>query len=83
MAKLEKLLKKIKNNPTNTRFETIQKLLLHFGFEERQPSGGSSHFTYYKEGYHEIITIPRNKPIKKVYVKRVTRIIEQILQERE
>ena len=76
MSKREKLLAKIKNNPNNVRFETIQDILLFFGFKERQPSSGSSHYTYtYKS---TIITIPRHKPLKKVYVTRVIQILEEL-----
>jgi hypothetical protein len=46
MGKKEKPLQKLKNNPTNVKFETLQSLLLHYGFNERTPRGGSSHFTY-------------------------------------
>ncbi len=46
MGKKEKLLQKLKNNPANVKFETLQSLLLHYGFNERTPCGGSSHFTY-------------------------------------
>ncbi len=76
MSKRDKLLEKLKNNPTNVRFETIQDLLLHYEFKERQPSGGSSHYTYtYKS---TIITIPKHKPLKKLYVTRVLELLEEL-----
>ncbi len=37
MTKHEKLLSKIRNNATDVKFETLQKLLLEYGFKERQP----------------------------------------------
>lgn len=46
MSKFKKLLERIKNNPRQVRFEELDKILLHYGFSKRQPSGGSSHYTY-------------------------------------
>ena len=76
MTKRDKLIERLKNNPNNVRFEELQTLLLSFGFEERQPSGGSSHYTY---TYGTCVqTIPKHKPVNKIYVKMVIKIIEQI-----
>jgi len=76
MSRRNKILEKLKNNPNNVRFETIQDLLLHFGFKERQPSGGSSHYTYTFKS--TIITIPKHKPLKKIYVSRVLELLEEL-----
>jgi dTDP-4-amino-4,6-dideoxygalactose transaminase len=76
MSKREKLIEKLKNNPNNIKFETIQELLLFFGFKQRQPSSGSSHYTFILNS--TIITIPKHKPLKSVYVKRVIDILEEL-----
>lgn len=76
MSKREKLLKKLRNNPKNIKFETIQKLLLSFGFKERQPKGGSSHYTYTLDSI--IITVPKHKPVNSIYVKKVIKIIDSL-----
>ena len=60
LSKLKKLLKRIKNNPRQVRFEELDKILLHYGFSKRQPSGGSSHYTY-KLGESRL-TVPFKKP---------------------
>ena len=39
------------------------------------PRGGSSHYTFRKEGCMPI-TIPMHEPIKKVYVEMVKEIVE-------
>lgn len=76
MSKRDKLIQKLKRNPNNVRFETVQELLLYFGFKQHQPSGGSSHFTFlYKT---TIITIPKHKPLKKIYVKHILEILEEL-----
>lgn len=76
MSKREKLICKLKNNPKNARFEELQTLLLNFKFEERQPGGGSSHYTYTYGSY--VLTIPKDKPVNFVYVKKVIKAIEEI-----
>lgn len=77
MSKKGKLIDKIRNNPTDVRFETIQTILLELGFKERQPKGGSSHFTYTLSDI--ILTVPKHRPVNKVYVKQVIKAIDEIL----
>ena len=76
MSKREKLLQKIRNNPTNVKFETLQKLLLYYGFDERQPRSGSSHYTYTYKEY--VLTVPKKKPVNKEYVKKALKIFDEI-----
>jgi hypothetical protein len=77
MTKREKRLAKIRNNPKNVRFEELDHLLRDYGFERRQPSGGSSHY-FYICGYHRL-TVPKKRPyIKQIYVKQALRQIEEI-----
>lgn len=76
MSNRDKLVDKLKTNPNDVRFETLQSLLLYFGFIERQPKGGSSHFTYTYKNY--IITIPKHKPVNKIYVKKVLEILTEL-----
>ncbi len=76
MSKRDKLLKSIKNNPSNVKFETLQKLLLHYDFKERQPKGGSSHYTYTLGKL--ILTVPKHKPVNKIYVKQFLKFIDEI-----
>lgn len=76
MSKKEKLLQKIKNNPTNVKFDTIQSLLLYLGFDERTPRRGSSHHTFTYRNH--ILTVPKHKPVKTIYIKKVLSILEEL-----
>ena len=76
MSKRDKLLQSIRNNPTNVRFETIQKIMLSYKFTETQPSGGSSHYTYHRGIYR--ITIPKAIPVNKIYIKKAIEIIDKL-----
>jgi len=81
LGKKDKQLQVIRNNPKNVRFETLQGIFINHGFVETAPSGGSSHYTYHKGIYR--ITIPKNNPVNKVYVKQAIKIIDEILKQEE
>lgn len=64
------------------RFEEIVKVMKEYGYEIKQPKGGSSHYSFVKPGCSRIV-IPRHKPIKKVYVKMIKKVIEEEMKEDE
>lgn len=77
MAKHKKRLAKIRQNPKNVRFEVLDRVLRDYGFERRQPRGGSSHYFYFLSEHR--LTIPLKRPfVKTVYVKRALSILEEI-----
>lgn len=76
MSKWDKLLEKIRMLSKDLRFEELQKVLESYGYEMRSPKSGSSHCTFRKEGC-ATITIPKHKPIKRVYVELVREIVEK------
>jgi hypothetical protein len=73
MGQREKLLEEIRDNPTNVRFEDIDRLLRMYGYTTR-PHGGSHY--YYKRKGCPPISVPRARPLKEVYVKRAIEAIE-------
>lgn len=75
MPKWDKLLMRILNLSNNLRFDELRKDLEGCGYTMNAPRGGSSHYTFRKEGCMPI-TIPKHEPIKKVYVEMVRRIVE-------
>ncbi len=75
MSKWEKLLARIHLLSGDLRFSELQKVMESYGYQLSAPKGGSSHFTFRKKGCRPI-TIPKNEPIKKVYVKLVKQIVE-------
>lgn len=78
MTRLDKLFFDIVNNPKDVKFEDIDKVLRYYGFDRRQPKSGSSHYTYFHSLLPDILTIPKDKPIKAVYVKKAIEAIERI-----
>lgn len=77
MSKKEKLINRIKNNPKTVRFEELDKILIDIGFERRQASKGSSHYTY--TILDRRLTIPYKRPyVKVIYVKIVIKALEEL-----
>ena len=76
MSQWEKLLSRLQNLSPDIRFEELKKILEHYGYVMASPKGGSSHCTFRKPGCQPI-TIPKHKPIKKVYIEMVRAIVEQ------
>lgn len=75
MSKWDKLLLRIHTLSGDLRFEEVKRVLEFYGYEMRQPRGGSSHCIFRKPGRYPI-TIPSHEPIKKVYVELVRDIVE-------
>ncbi|QGP92569.1 hypothetical protein MGLY_19550 [Neomoorella glycerini] len=76
MTKREKILEKIKQNPRNVSFNDLDRILRQHGFKCRQLGSGSSHYTYLKDDIR--ITLPKQNPMRPVYVKITLKAIEEI-----
>ena len=76
MSKWDKLLQRILSLDKDMRFEELQKVLESYGYVVTVPKGGSSHYTFRKQGCQPI-TIPKHIPIKKIYVMMVKEIVER------
>ena len=78
MGHYQKLYEKIKRNPKDVRFEDIDKLLQKMGGFERR-NNGTSHFHYSHPDLKELVTIPKDKPIKPVYIKNALEKFESVV----
>lgn len=76
MSRWDKLLEQVVSLNPDVRFEELKKILESYGYVMKSPKGGSSHYTFRKDGDNPI-TIPKHKPIKKVYIKMVKDVIEK------
>ena len=75
MSTWDKLLEMTCSLSNDMRFNELRKVLESYGYEMHQPKGGSSHWTFRKEGCRPV-TIPKHEPVKKVYVEMVKEVIE-------
>jgi len=76
MSKWEKLLAEILSLSNDLRFEELKKVLESYGYVMDKPGKGGSHCTFRKPCCHPI-TIPKHKPIKRVYVEMVKNVVER------
>lgn len=76
MSQWDKLLDRMRRLSPDLRFEELKKILESYGYVMSAPKGGSSHYTFRKAGYPPI-TIPKHKPIKKVYIEMVREVVER------
>lgn len=75
MSKWEKLIARVRSLDKDLVFDELRKVLEAFGYTMYAPRGGSSHYTFRKKG-REPITIPKHKPIKLAYIKKVRDVVE-------
>lgn len=75
MSSWDKLLDRILSMSKDLRFDELKKVLEEYGYEMKSPRGGSCHCTFRKPGCSPI-TIPKQEPIKRVYVEMVKEIVE-------
>jgi predicted RNA binding protein YcfA (HicA-like mRNA interferase family) len=70
-----KLVKAILANRKHVSFKDMDKLLKAFGYEPKQPRGGSSYYVYRKKGAKPIV-VPFKRPfLKEFYVKQVIKLL--------
>lgn len=82
MSQWDKLISRILSLAPDVRFEELRRVLESCGYTMTAPRSGSSHYTFRKPGCQPI-TIPKHKPIKKVYVQMVKEIVESEEKNRE
>ena len=75
MSKWQKLIERILSLSKDPRFDELRKVLERYGYTINAPKSGSSHYTFRKSGCNPI-TIPKNEPIKRVYVEMVKKVVE-------
>lgn len=82
MGKWEKLIQEILLRNQDLRFEDLTKALIKMDYSQHQPSGGSSHYTFRKEGCM-LITLPKHNPMNKAYINLVREAVLKYLSEED
>lgn len=72
--RIAKLAGEILSHPKDVGFDALCRLLEGFGYECRQPKGGSSHYVFRKRGSMPI-SVPKNKPVNRKYVTQVIELL--------
>lgn len=69
-----KLAGEILKSPKDVGFEELRRLLEGFGYDCRQPRGGSSHYVFRRQGSMPI-SVPKDRPVNKKYVTQVVELL--------
>ena len=77
MSKSSKLLARLLSGSADASFtfEELRSVLLRLGFEQRTPGG--SHYTFSHPEVRSILTVPKRKPLKPIYVKKARALITE------
>ena len=77
MSKTQKALQRLLtgSSDANITFEELRRVLIRLGFEERVPKG--SHYTFAHPAVPSILTVPKHKPLKSVYVRKARALITE------
>jgi predicted RNA binding protein YcfA (HicA-like mRNA interferase family) len=75
MSKLDKLLKKLLNDPPELDYDDVYYILISFGFQEISSKG--SHHTF-RNNEKLKITVPKKegKTVKRIYLKQIVKLLE-------
>lgn len=76
MAKAEKIIVRMRNNPRDWRIEDVQSVADRFGMEMRNPRG--SHVILSHPEVTEILSVPAHRPIKPIYIRKLIEMIDTI-----
>lgn len=82
MGQWNKLINDILKLKKDLRYEELAKALNKIGYLQSQPKGGSSHFTFRKDGKMPI-TLPKAVPMNKAYINLVRNAIIEYESEKE
>ncbi len=76
MTTADKTLDRMRNNPRNWHIDDLLAVAGRHGMEVR--NNGGSHHVFSAVGIVESLCVPAHRPIKPVYVKRFTAMIDAI-----
>lgn len=78
VSKWDKLIQQILKKNKDLRFADLAKALTIMGYTQYQPNGGSSHYTFRKNGCM-LWQCNRHTPMNKVYIDIVKDIVQEYL----
>jgi len=82
MARGEKLLQRMRDNPRDWRIEDVRTLCVAFDLDFDAPPGGS-HYGVSDPSQEQHVTVPFARPIKIVYIKRLVSFVDAVLAARQ
>ena len=72
-------LDRMRSNPAGDwTIDDVEAVCREFGIRCTAPSGGGSHYKVSHPLRRDILTIPRRRPVKPVYIRKLVRFIEAV-----
>jgi hypothetical protein len=82
MAKKDKLLEKMRQNPRDWTISDVETLCRGFEIVCKKPGSGS-HYGVADPTQVEILTVPFDRPIKQVYIRKLVAFVDAVQAARE
>jgi len=57
----------------------VEAICREYGLRCSTPSGGGSHYKVSHPSQRDILTIPSRRPVKPVYIRKLVRLIDQVI----
>jgi len=76
MAKSDKKLEKMRNNPKDWQISDLEVIAAQYGISIRKGKG--SHMTFSHPLWEAILTVPAHRPLKVIYVKRFVSLVDTL-----
>jgi hypothetical protein len=70
------ILQKMRQNQSGWRIEELQSVAERNHVEWRRPRRGGSHVIFSASGVREIVSVPAERPIKPIYVRKFLALID-------
>ncbi|WP_315308236.1 type II toxin-antitoxin system HicA family toxin [Pseudoramibacter alactolyticus] len=80
MSRIEKIEQQLRNNQTNVKISDLKKILIHYGFIERDGKGSHINFLNPKlKDAKDLVTIPiHGDTVRSIYVKKALAKIDKL-----
>lgn len=82
MAKRDKLLERMRQNPRDWSVADVERLCSGFDIAWKAPKRGS-HYGVSDLTQEAILTVPADRPIKQVYIKKLVEFVDAVQSARE
>jgi hypothetical protein len=83
VARRDKLLEKMRRNPRDWSIKDVQTLCGGLDIICKGPSGGGSHYGVADPTQEDILTVPFDRPIKQVYIRKLVAFVDAVQAARE
>lgn len=80
MTKIDKILKKMRNNPRGWQMADLEVIAYRFKMTVRKGKG--SHVSFAHAKWRAILTVPAHRPVKPIYVKKFVSLIDTLEEEK-